>query len=608
MSSGNLEGSSFRVPATPGNAEIENTNLLSSDLVLPVVAALKRTSDDMISKIQLESKRIRDEMKEEMKAMLETMENGRAENTSSIRLSVHEQVASGKHSGKNGQRTSCNIDGIDVICQDEKLTITISKWFCDRVNSDLKLFWSNGIISGHNSSLSVALFGIQRKEGLGPYKSSLGVDLGLQAREIVSRLLWSARCTKNLDGMRTYLPTWLYSFVPVCRVLVAGNEQSTRVTASNQTQVESRSSGMSETNTMNGYSDLADSTVAWKKESTYFKDAVMEGCRAVEVRKPRERGRKVARCGEIDAVSQDSLIRRQLQAKSEISAGAQAVRKYYSNFFSQNRCSARECFYDTIGFLLYYIRKHGVETASGKGFRIDISEMTSEENAACNSSTKFNATVEGADVGSNNGIENADRRNRELLDRLMLRFPCLSFTIYYEVVVEDDVDRREHNSLTSNTDRLVPKTISRSEKVNLISLSTIVLTELTRAGTGHGFLRTCNRSLQSVLVVAMAFRALICKTLGKSISAFEDFVLGKVYLVHEDIPSSGVGEATVIAFLQDESNRKRLQKKLRISMKQYMLDKGEGLETLSSAGEVEDDIMENGCDDIFQIPTDEGTD
>lgn len=227
-----------------------------------------------------------------MKEMMKRFEDKFEQNASRCHK-VQDHTTTTKKFGGNANCSLANnsIEGIDIIREDQKLTNAISIWFCSRVGSNLKLFWSSSSTSGHNSSLSVSLFRIQRKEWLGPYKSFLGVDRGLQASEIVSRLMWNARCaTFRGVSFTGTIPKWLYSFIPVCRQIVAGTNHSTEgIKESNQgivqsdSAISSNASRISEANVVKGYDDLTKSASAWKKESALFREAVMEGCRSLEI-------------------------------------------------------------------------------------------------------------------------------------------------------------------------------------------------------------------------------------------------------------------------------------------------------------------------------------
>lgn len=189
--------------------------------------------------------------------------------------------------------------------------------------------------------------------------------------------------------------------------------------------------------------------------------------------------------------------------------------------------------------------------------------------------------------------------NRERMENIIRRFPSLTIKCSYKLKVEESNEQGESVSSDEGMEQ-VAKMIDCNENVNLLSLSTIVLTELTRAGTGLAFIRKCNRSLQGILITAMEVRCLICKTIGKETTPVEKFALGNVYLLSEDIPSDSIGNSTFITFLQDYSNEKRLKNKLKISTKPYMLEKENRVKT--SSIEVAEANFEDDGHDIFVVP------
>lgn len=68
----------------------------------------------------------------------------------------------------------------------------------------------------------------------------------------------------------------------------------------------------------------------------------------------------------------------------------------------------------------------------------------------------------------------------------------------------------------------------------------------------------------------------------------------------EDIASDSIGNSTFNKFLQDDSNEKCLKNKLKISTKQYMLEKENGVQISST--EVAEAHLEDDGDDIFFVP------
>lgn len=110
------------------------------------------------------------------------------------------------------------ISGIDIICDEKKLSWALSLWISARICDDLTPFWGNSDITHRNSTLAVMLFGVQRRDGHLPYSTTLGKDLGTQARAIVGRLLWTARCSGPIaSDYNSSIPRWLFALVPVVR-------------------------------------------------------------------------------------------------------------------------------------------------------------------------------------------------------------------------------------------------------------------------------------------------------------------------------------------------------------------------------------------------------
>ena len=127
------------------------------------------------------------------------------------------------------------VSGIDIICNETRLSWALSLWVCGRINDDLTRFWGRANISDCSSTFAVMLFGIQRRDGYLPCTTKLGKDLGLQARAIVGRLLWTARCSApNSSKYTASIPRWLFALVPIVRDKIERSPSNTDSGSSSQ--------------------------------------------------------------------------------------------------------------------------------------------------------------------------------------------------------------------------------------------------------------------------------------------------------------------------------------------------------------------------------------
>lgn len=582
---------------------------LPSHLLLPVLTAIRESSERIVSRIE-HTEKVCENMKMEMSDMIKKAEENAVEKalkTIQSLNSVSNQYDRRSHTVK---RKFHDIpegwEGIESICQEEKVASAISSWICNRISSDLSLYWSSGSIEGHNSSLSVLLFGIQRKEGLGPYRTTLGKDLGIQAREIVSSLMWNARCAnmRKISYERP-VPKWIYSLVPICREAVSirsSNPMRNGLAALHESNSDSNSTERSEANGFQDYADISDDQLAWRKEAAYFREAVFKGCQTMEQRKPREKIRKIHRVSMLDAVPEEYGDRVLSDAKDVIAHGAHLVRKSYSNVLSQNRCNARERFFDALGFVLYKIKKLGKDTAQTEGFSIKLPAMTDDEVKILEDQVTFNQVVRAAAVTEGQTESDTDHVNQLQLKQIIQHFPNLVVPISYKITVEKADEQGVSEGNGEGIDTSVPDHFVHEESVNLISLGIVILTEFTRKTDAIAFMSSSKKSLRAVVCVAIALRALISRSLNESICSFEQYVLGNVYLLIDEVPHELKDSSTVMSFITDESNKTRARNRLTITRKQYINMKTRESEQTTRSGTLQDDL-EDSLEDIFSIPT-----
>lgn len=140
--------------------------------------------------------------------------------------------------------------------------------------------------------------------------------------------------------------------------------------------------------------------------------------------------------------------------------------------------------------------------------------------------------------------------------------------------------------------------------MNLIQLSLILLTEYTRSLTSTVFLRSSEKSVQAVVIIAFALRGLICRTTEKTLMGIDRFLLGNVFFSESDIPSGLLEVSTIMAFTDDRPNKNRLESKLKISTKEYK----EMQMTHATPNEDQpqsEDEFEMESDEIFNVLSDE---
>lgn len=383
----------FQTYTSPANTTCNTANhssfvpQIESDHFIPLVSAMRENTATLMARIngvESETKRFCTELKNEMHVLtMEAEKRGVAQDLIYTERDVSASKEAGRGSGTGkrkhvGQET---LPGLEILWEADKMSYVISNWICNRVDTDLTKFWDNSNISNRNSSLSVMLFGVPRSEGHRPYSTSLGKDMGVQAREIVSKLMWNARCSvKSRSQYSGAVPKWIFSLVPICRRSLIGNESTQRgprpeiyneQSASRRETPRSNSTAgtiRSQTNIVNDYADLSNKKLGWEKEKGYFRDAVMKGCQLCE--KPQGRSktkdRKVARTGQSDMPSQDAFNRNLASSKEKLTSGAKAVRAKTNKFLSVNRVKSRERFYDIVGFVLYKITQMNISEARDK--------------------------------------------------------------------------------------------------------------------------------------------------------------------------------------------------------------------------------------------------
>ena len=595
--------------------EQSGTTTPPSHLLVPVLAAIQESSRRIVSRIE-ETEKVCENIKIEMKLLMKESEDKAAEKAMAKLQSMLDSSNQCEKRSYNSKRKvsepSEALEGVDAICEDAKVSAALSVWLCNRISSDLNLYWSSTPIDGHNSSLSVLLFGIQRKEGLGPYMTSLGKDMGTQAREVVSSLMWSARCANKLKtSYERPIPKWIYSLVPICRDLNLGLPSHSSPNSAektppssvlpNERNNSSHSTQRSEANELQDYIDLADDTGAWRKEVTFFREAVFKGCQSVEQRKTKEKSRKQQRSSILQTMSAQSGNRNLSEAQEVISIGAQLVRKTYSNILSQNRCNARERFFDSIGFVLYKIQKMGRANAKAEGFDVEITPLSPAELQLMEDEIMWSENIKGARTSGDLPETDVSCTNQQYLKQLTEKFPSLKVRILYKVDVEKETEEHVPQTAHDIAEKPIPDHVINDESVNLILLSLVILTEFTRCRDGLEFISASKASLQSVLCIAIALRGLICRSLKENMSPFEQYLLGNVYLLPDDIPPNMNDVSTVMSFILDESNRTRARNKLVMTRKQYLNHSFTEAERERSDRRLHEDLVDH-LEGIFTVP------
>lgn len=620
-------------PIPDNNLQSVFPSEIQSNQFIPLIQAMRQNTEMIMAKIQTvesETKTACAQMKTDMQNFIKLTEERVAVIDKSLQeggdcKSQDSIKKGGKGEGQSSRKEL--VSGLDVLCDPNKISLVISIWICNRIDKDLNMFWEEGTVANRNSTLSVVLFGVPRREGHRPYGTSLGKDMGVQAREIVSRLMWDARCSvKTRSQYIGLVPHWIFSFVQVCRrSLLDSGSSSTPLPTNTRPSLLTYSSThppnsnsiaastatkRSERAIINDYADLSNKNVAWQKEKILFREAVMTGCESCEKPLQREKKQskngKVARGAHADPRSQDSFNRNLGVSKKKIAAGARAIRGRTNKFLSANRVKVRERFYDTVGFILYQITRLGKDTARRQGFYVQVPVLSDEEQNILSTSERFHDKVRAAETGEVICDDHEEDTNMRVLDTLTSVFPSLSISCFYSV----EIDKTEVADATRNNEaervirEPVPDRWNRCDRVDLLQLSLIILTEYTRALSSNVFLRSNMKSIQAVVVTAFAMRALICRTNGDEPTSFHRNVLGNVFFTDADIPSRLFDSSTIMAFTDDKSNKNRLDNKLRISIKEYYAEKNIENESTEEQNHHSDNVqMESN--DLFNLLSDE---
>lgn len=539
--------------------------------------------------------------------------------------------ASGRDSDsaiENGEESTVNskkgkvhvqkVSGIDVICDEDKMTWSLCLWVCDRVYEELNSFWVSSDTDIHNSTLALMFFGVTKPDGHSPYGTSIGKEAGLQARMVVGRLMWSARCdSPNKSKYSNSLPRWLFALVPVVRHSYVGtpyvgnnmssaapNSASNANLSSNSSSGEaggSRSTRQSEPVIVDDYRDIADYNAAWSKERDLFKAAVAAGCRAVEQKKKRQNPRKITKRSQMDVTSHRSHNTNLRAAQKKIEDGSEAARKRCSSYLTTNRFNCRQQFFDAIGFILYKFNMVGEEKAKAEGFKLDMPSLSWNEKEVFLSREKFNRSIPSADTQQGSDLSDIAEGNMRKAQDITQMFPNLIVKLEYPVRIIDSPDGRRQRDTSEDVN--VPSSYVRKETISLISLSLVLLTEYTRSGDSAHFLSMSKKSIHAVIAIAMALRALILRTMKQKPDNFESYVLGNVYFHKDGIEENLKAISSTMCFQSEESNINRMNKKLSITKKRYieegLLDESDG-----DAGEDVGALFDNDDDDdIFRIPS-----
>lgn len=614
----NTNGFSVRT-APPGSLTMDETlqpriSHVPSDIMLPFINVMNENTRRIISEQKIDNEKRQEIVTNLIKASEErAVQRATASDLPGKAMGdVNELTAQSKKAvARIGK-----MNGIDVICEDAKLSRALSLWACARIAADLSIYWSNSEIAVRNSTFAVMLFGVQKSDGHEPYGTTIGKDLGIQSREVVSRLMWAARCTvpekSNDNGM---IPRWLFSLVPVCRQEFIGSQNTSQNSVNESPNIQadntipsgtlsdhaprSGSTRTSEAAVIDDYRDLADSHEAWKKETAFFKIAVARGCRSVEQRKSCEKPRKSRKITQLGIVTELDADLNARNAQNSIAQGAEAVRKACSKFLSLNRYNCRQQFFEAIGFILYKFKVHGKEHANQEGFFLRVPTLSSREKEAFTSRENFNNAVPTTLISTENEGSRIDDINLRFVQDLIQQFPNLTAKLEYPVRIDDDADRRRHNE----SERNIPESYLRKDNTSLVSLSLVILTEYTRSVNSRAFLASSKKSLHAVIVVAMSIRGLILRSLGDRVDAFQSYALGNVYFAEDDVPSLLKHISTFISFRSEDSNVKRLKKKLSISKKRYLSEECLNRESEEGIEREEIENWYNDEDDIFSIPS-----
>ena len=388
-----------------------SSELLATDAVIPFIQALNQNTKRFIE--QQQDLSLEDDRKyESVKEMIKASENRTIER---LAFNVVERNSEGTAEtlsvqSKKGKGCVDRMFGLEIVGDEPKMSCALSLWVCSRIGKDLNLYRGTEETGVHNSTFSVMLFGVQKRDGYSPYTTEIGKDLGIQARDVVGRLLWRARCSSpERIGYIGSVPRWLFSLLPMVRQFLIGSSNRIEGPSNNGRTSISRelgSSGIvkhqilstgstrqSEPIMIDDYHDLADQNTAWIRERDYFKDSVAKGCRAVEQKKPRDKSRKVSRISKLDVSSQQIITLNLREGQEKITQGAEAMRKKVSKQLSTNRCNCRQQFCEAIGFILYTLKKDGKEDAIKKGFAVEVPMLSAQEKEIFESRDRFNSSI-----------------------------------------------------------------------------------------------------------------------------------------------------------------------------------------------------------------------
>lgn len=236
--------------------------------------------------------------------------------------------------------------------------------------------------------------------------------------------------------------------------------------------------------------------------------------------------------------------------------------------------------------------------------------LNDEEVSILTTSEKFRSTVRATTTAEKSYDDDSENDlNMEVLDALTNIFPSLTITCSYNLSIDNtNVDRTHDDGERDNIEgqedscESIPGTWRKKDNINLIQLSLIFLTEYTRSMTSGVFLRSSQKSVQAVIVIAFALRDLICRTLEDPLRSIERYILGNVYFCELEIPSDLLEFSTILAFTDDKSNRNRLESKLKITAKEYRAMKLVQTGQSEEQPESEDDFEMEGSD-IFHLPS-----
>ena len=437
--------------------QLMSSELLSTDAMIPFIQASNQNTKTSIEQQQKLSDE-NDRKYEAVKEMIKASEKYRTIERLAFNIVKRNSEGTAETLSVQSKKGKGYVDrmvGPEIVGDEPKMSCAFSLWVCCRIGKDLNLYWGTEQIGVHNSTFLVMLFGVQNRDGHSPYTTAIGKELEIQARDVVGRLLWSARCSSPEGiGYIGSVPRWLFSLVPMVRQFFVGScnrIEGPSNNASNSISHESGSCGIVQHQTLsNGsarqsepimiddYHDLAVQNAAWMRERDYFKDSVAKGCRAVEEKKTRDKSRKVSRIAQLDVSSPQSINLNLREAQEKITQGAEAMRKRVSKQLSPNRFTCRQQFCEAIGLMLNTFKKDGKEDAIKKGFAVEVPMLSAQEKDIFESRDIFNSSILTArTLEGGNESEVHETNLRELQD-MAERFPCLVLKLKYPVTIVED--------------------------------------------------------------------------------------------------------------------------------------------------------------------------